>query len=391
MGEKERIRAKVLEMVKQNQITLKSAGLTMRVSYRQAKRLYSAYQKEGDAGLVHGNCGRVSNNRTAEIIREQVLEAYRTRYHDFGPTFAAEKLGEVEGIHLSVSTVRNLLIQAGEWHGLRQRKQYRSRRERRSCFGELVQFDGSHHDWFEGRGAYCCLITMIDDATNTRLSRFFDGETIEGAMTVLSCWIRTYGIPEALYCDKKNAFVLTREPSDAELLQGITEPKSHFGRACEKLGVVVIAAHSPQAKGRIERNHGIDQDRLIKEMRLLGISTIEEANQFLEKTYLPKMNQKFSRPPAQPEDMHVPLGVVCLKNIMCLEYERVIGNDFVIRYEKRLFQILKPKNDKSFPRPKDKVTVRITLDGMISIIWKEAKLLVKELTNKQGQKSQEAA
>jgi hypothetical protein len=202
---------------------------------------------------------------------------------------------------------------------------------------------------------------------------------------------KKYGIPEALYCDKKNAFVLTREPTDAELLRGITEPKSHFGRACEKLGVQVIVAHSPQAKGRIERNHGIDQDRLVKEMRLLGISTIEEANKFLERTYLPKMNRMFSRLPAQPEDMHVPLGTVNLKNIMCFEYERTVGNDYVVRYEKRLLQILKPKNKKNFPRPKDKITIRITLDGTLSIIWKETKLLVKELTNKEDQEIQMTA
>jgi hypothetical protein len=132
-----------------------------------------------------------------------------------------------------------------------------------------------------------------------------------------------------LYCDKKNAFVLTREATDAELLRGITEPKSHFGRACEKLGVGVTAAHSPQAKGRVERNHGVDQDRLVKELRLAGISTIAEANEFLEKVYLPKMNKKFSRPAAKPEDAHAPLGNANLKNIMCFEYERTVGNDYI--------------------------------------------------------------
>jgi hypothetical protein len=174
---------------------------------------------------------------------------------------------------------------------------------------------------------------MIDDATNTRLSRFFEAETITGAMEVFSYWIRNYGIPEALYCDKKNAFVLTREATDEELLTGILEPKSHFGKACEKLGVQVIAANSPQAKGRVERNHAVDQDRLVKELRLKGISTIQQANQFLEKTYLPKMNLKFSRPAVTQEDAHVPLGKVDLKNILCLEYERTVGNDYVVRFE----------------------------------------------------------
>jgi hypothetical protein len=389
MGEKERLRGKVLEMARQGQMTLKAASVMLRISYRQTKRLYAAYRQEGDAGLVHWNCGRRSNNRTPETVLERAVEAYRRRYSDFGPTFAAEKLAEAEGLTISVSVLRRQLIASGDWKGRRHSTEYRSRRERRACFGELVQFDGSHHKWFEERGPSCCLITMIDDATNTRLSRFFEEETIAGAMTVFSCWIRTYGIPDALYCDRKNAFVLTREPTDAELLAGIIEPKSHFGRACEKLGVQVIAARSPQAKGRVERNHGLDQDRLVKELRLAGISTIAEANRFLEKTYLPKMNRKFSRPAARPEDAHVPLGKVSLKDIMCLEYERTVANNYVIRFETRLFQILKTK--KPLPRPQDKVTIRIGIDGSFAVLWKETKLLVKELTNIQDQKIQGAA
>jgi hypothetical protein len=389
MGEKERLRSKILEMVKKGQITLKAGSVTLRISYRQSKRLYAAYKEEGDAGLIHGNYGRRSNNSTARAVVEKAIQAYRERYNDFGPTFAAEKLAEIEGIPMSVSVLRRYLIASGDWKGLRQSKEYRSRRERRECFGELVQFDGSHHKWFEGRGPSCCLITMIDDATNTRLSRFFEQETIAGAMEVFSCWIRSYGIPNALYCDKKNAFVLTREPSDAEILAGILEPKSHFGRACEKLGVTVIAANSPQAKGRVERNHGVDQDRLVKELRLAGISAISEANLFLEKVYLPKMNRKFSRPAARAEDAHVPLGKVNLKDIMCLEYERTVANNYVIRFETRLFQILKTK--KSLPRPKDKVTIRVNLDGNLSILWKDTKLLVKELTNIQNNKNQKVA
>jgi len=389
MGKKERLRGKILEMVKQSQMTLKAASLMLGLSYRQSKRLYCAYRKEGDKGLIHGNYGRPSNNRTKESILKSALEAYRQRYIDFGPTFASEKLGEEEKITISVSVLRRLLIESGDWKGARHSKEYRSRRERRERFGELVQFDGSHHKWFEERRPSCCLMTMIDDATNTRISRFFEQETLEAGLTVFSCWIRAYGIPEALYCDKKNAFVLTREATDDELLAGILEPKSHFGRACEKLGVTVITAHSPQAKGRVERNHGVDQDRLIKELRLAGISTIAEANQFLEKKYLPKMNKKFSRPAAKPENAHVPLGDVNLKDIMCMEFERTVANNYVIRFETRLFQILKSK--KSLPRPKDKVLVRVRLDGSISVLWKNTILLVKELTNIQDHKNQKAA
>lgn len=244
MGQKELLRSKVMEMVKQGKMTLKAASKTLRISYRQAKRIYSAYRKEGDSGLIHGNYGKASNNHTPEQTLGRALDLYRQKYNDFGPTFAAEKLSETDGLTISVSVLRRLLIESGDWKGARRNAEYRSRRERREHFGELIQFDGSHHKWFEERGSSCCLITMIDDATNTRLSRFFEQETLEGGMAVFSLWIKKYGIPEALYCDKKNAFVLTREPTDAELLAGIPEPKSHFGRACEKLGVQVIAANS---------------------------------------------------------------------------------------------------------------------------------------------------
>ena len=234
MGQKELLRSKVLEMVKQGRITLKAGVKMLKVSYRQGIRLYAAYRKEGDAGLIHGNCGKRSNNRTAETIREAAVKACRDRYADFGPTFACEKPAEEEGIRISVSSLRRLLIQAGDRKGLRRGKEYRSRRERRGCFGELIQFDGSHHKWFEGRGPSCCLMTMIDDATNIRTARFFEQETIQAAMSVFSLWIKSYGIPQALYCDKKNAFVLTREVTDTELLAGITEAKSHFGQACSR-------------------------------------------------------------------------------------------------------------------------------------------------------------
>ncbi|GHV23337.1 hypothetical protein FACS189494_11260 [Spirochaetia bacterium] len=249
MGQKELLRGKMMEMVKQGKKTLKAACGQLKISYRQGIRIFKAYAERGDAGLVHGSLGKPSNRRIAGEDMRKAAELYRTRYSDFGPTFAAEKMAEEDALNISVSTLRRMLIAEGLWRGKRRSREYHSRREPGPRFGELIQFDGSPHDWFEGRGSRCCLITMIDDATRKRCSRFFDEETTAGAMTVLSCWIRTYGIPQSLYCDRKNAFVLTREPTDAELLEGITEPKSHFGRACEKLGIEVIPANSPQAKG----------------------------------------------------------------------------------------------------------------------------------------------
>jgi hypothetical protein len=190
-------------------------------------------------------------------------------------------------------------------------------------------------------------------------------------------------LPKALYCDKKNAFVLTREPTDAEILKGITKPKSHFGKACDKLGIEVIPAKSatqlprPQAKGRVERNHKTDQDRLVKELRLAGISTMEAANTFLERTYLPKMNDKFSVPPAGKEEAHVPLGNTRLDDIFCFEEERVVSNDYVVRHNCRFYQIEKGRN--SLPHPKDKVLVRERLDGVMLIVWHGKPLSIREI------------
>jgi transposase len=377
MGQKELLRGKLMEMVRQKKMRLKTASIELKISYRQAKRIYRSYQEGGDAALLHGNTGKASNRKTGKEIQGKAMALYREKYPDFGPTFASEKLAERDGLHISVSTLRRMLVAEGLWERKRRSSEYRSRRERRACFGELLQFDGSRHDWLEGRGQRCCLITMIDDATNTRLACFFEEETMFGAMTVLKAWITRYGIPQALYCDKKNAFVLTREPTDAELLKGVTKAQSHFGRACEKLGIEVIAANSPQAKGRVERNHGLDQDRLVKELRLAGISTMGQANEFLAKTYLPAMNKKFSRPPARKTDAHVPAGNAKLFEILCEEYERTVSNDYVVRFECRLFQIT--RKNKELPKPKDKVIIRIKLDRSISIIWKGKNLLVEEL------------
>lgn len=373
----ERLRGKMMEMVKRKQKSLKSVSLELGISYRQTKRVYQRYLKGGDEALVHGNKGKPSNHRTDIELIQQALSLYAEKYNDFGPTFAQEKLLENDKLVIGVSTLRRALIKAGLWKSDRNSREYRSRRNAREHFGELVQFDGSNHDWFEGRRKRCCLITLIDDATKIRLSQFFEEETMFGAMIVLKLWINAYGIPESLYCDKKNAFVLTREPTDKELIAGIFRPKSHFGNACDKLGIEVIAANSPQAKGRVERNHGVDQDRLIKEMRLAGISTIEEANTFLLNTYLPKMNKKFSRPPKNADDAHVKVGKLVLDDILCMEHERKVSRDYIIRFECRLFQILPDAKIK--PRPGDAVIVRVRLDSSVHILWKNKPLLVNEI------------
>jgi transposase len=378
----ENIRGKVMEMVKRKFKALKAASLELGVSYSQAKRIYQRYLLGGDEALVHGNKGKASNNKTDETIIAKAVELFREKYSGFGPTLAQETILERDGLEISVNTLRRALLAAGLRKPKKKSSEYRSRRTPRAHFGELVQFDGRHHDCFEGRGALCCLITFIDDATKTRLSQFFDEETLFGAMIVLEMWIKRHGIPEALYCDKKNAFVLTREPTDSEILSGNLKPKSHFGKACDRLGIEVIAANSPQASnqrfaGRVERNHGVDQDRLIKALRLEGIGTIEDADKFLLETYLPKMNAKFSRPARNNDDAHVNLGKIKLDDILCMEFDRRISKDFIVRFETRLFQIL--ESNKPLPRTEDKVLVRVKLDNSVHIVWKDKPLQVKEI------------
>lgn len=376
MGQKELLRSKFMEMVLQKQRTLLNASIALKISYRQAKRIYRVYKKYGDKGLLHGNTGKPSARSKNKKFKKQVIEKYQERYFDFGPTFASEKLLENEKLKIDNETLRRWLIEAGLWKIKRRRNKHRQRRDRRERFGELVQFDGSHHDWFEGRRPKCCLMNMVDDATGITYSFMCEQETSEDAMKLLWDWLKIYGIPQGLYCDRKNAFVIDREPTIEEQLANII-PKTDFEKACDKLGIEIKKAYSPQAKGRVERNHGVYQDRLVKELRLRNISTIEEANEFLVKTYLKKINAKFKKEPLSPEDAHVPLMGLDLKDVFCFEETRVVSNDYIVQYESECYQIL--KENKTKPRPKSKVIVRKWLDKTIHIIWKGKELLVEKI------------
>lgn len=384
MGQKELLRSRVMGMVVEGAISLNEAALRLKISYRQAKRVCRQYRTHGEAGMLHGLSGRASNNHLEPEFLERVIAAYRHSYIGFGPTLAREKLAEREGIHLGVETLRQLLIKEGLWQRKKRARGYHARRCPRERFGELVQFDGSDHDWFEGRGPRCCLMNMVDDATGTTLSFLNPRETTEAAMRLLWAWIERYGIPQAVYCDRKNAFVIDREPTIEEQLNGIT-PMSHFERACERLGIEVIVAYSPEAKGRVERNHGVYQDRFVKELRLEGISTIERANEYLTQRYLPVINAKFAKPPAAPEDAHVPLlSEQDLHDVFCREDRRVVSRDYVIMFEHHLYQI--PKETIPRPRPGERVTVRVWLDGSVHVYWKDKPLHVQEfsLPRKEG-------
>ena len=262
----------------------------------------------------------------------------------------------------------------GLWSRERKRKQHRKRRERRKHFGELVQLDDSFHEWFEERGPQMCLMNLVDDATGTTLSRLHEQETIWAAADVLRAWVEKYGVPQALYTDWKNVYV--REPSEAERLRG-EAPQRQFGRMCAKLGTRILAASSPQAKGRVERNHGTQQDRLIKKLRLRKISTGEEANRYLRQHYLPDHNRRFGRQPASGEDYHRQRPSKAeLDAIFRIEEQRVISNDWVVQYQGRFLQI---ERESRYAPAGGKVVVSEGREGGLQIGYRDRQVKWREI------------
>ena len=371
MSEGEVRRAAILTRVAEGQWTLREAGERMEVSYRQAKRLWKRYRAEGSAGRVHRSAGRASNRAKPPKLRRRVLRLMRGKYSGepgkrFGPTLAAEHLASEDGIGIGVETLRRWMLAEGLGSRERKHRAPRRRRERKAHFGELVQMDGSFHDWLEGRGPRGCLMNMVDDATGRTLCRMGKEETLWAAVGVLEAWIQRYGVPRALYTDGKNVDV--REPSEEERLRG-EEALTQFGRMCRRLGIDIVAASSPQAKGRVERNHGTHQDRLVKKLRRKGIGTHAEANHYLEEEYCPQHNARFAVAPGVPQDYHLPSpGARKLGEIFCLETERVLSNDWVVRHENRFYQV--ERQSQHHAPVKSRVTVCAWEDGRMEIHYR---------------------
>jgi len=374
MSVRELKRHEVMGRVSRKEIGLEDAATLMEVSYRQAKRIWKRYREEGAPGLVHRSAGRPSSRSKPKKLRARALALIREKYSGkigerFGPTLAAEHLSSDDGLEVHPETLRRWMLEAGLWSRQRKHKAHRKRRERQKHFGELVQFDGSQHAWFEERGAKCFLMNMVDDATSRTEALFSEAETIWAAVTVLRKWVSKYGIPKALYTDWKNVYV--QEPTPKQQLRGEV-PVTQFGRMCAKLGIRIIAASSPQAKGRVERNHGTHQDRLIKKMRLKQIASRDDGNHFLP-GYLADHNRRFVSAPQAPEDFHtaVPKGLD-LDEIFRLEETRTISNDWVVSYHARLFQIR--RNSRQHAPARSKVTVCEWQDGRIEIYYREQRM-----------------
>jgi hypothetical protein len=390
MSQKELRRLSVFEQVKAGQKTLKVAADVLGLSYRQCRRSYKRFVAQGEAGLVHGNRGRPSNRRKPEQFKQQVLDRYKHRYKplDFGPTLAAEKLS-AEGLAVHPETLRRWTLAAHLRQKRCRRASHRSWREPKAHFGQLVQMDGSHHRWFGPEQPQACLMTMVDDATGTTLALMDTQETTSLAMRALWAWIERYGIPRALYTDRKNVFITDREPTLEEQLAG-EEPKTAFGKACETLGITIITAHSPQAKGRVERKHQVFQDRFLKELALKRITRISTANTLLCNGFVEGLNEKFAKAPRHPQDYHRPLPQgICLQDVFCFEQTRVVQNDWTLRFENQHYQILETNH--VLPRPKEKVLVRIRLDETLHLLYRGQeleyiKLTAQQLSQRQGER-----
>jgi transposase len=376
MSKRERTRLEVFGRVKRSELRLRKAAELVQLSYRQAKRAFARYRQEGDKGLVHRLRGQPSNRKVDEAKRQAVLALYRERYRDFGPTLAAEYLAK-EGLRVSVETLRLWLLAARLWQGKRKRAPHRSWRARKEHLGEMVQMDGSHHDWFEGRREWAVLMVMIDDATNRTYARFFEAETTEAAMTMVCHYTMQYGLPRSLYVDRDSIYRVNREATVDETLAG--DPAlSQFARAMKELGVELICAHSPQAKGRVERRNGVLQDRLVKALRLEGISDLATANRYLEKTFLPELNARFTVAAKRRADLHrrLPVGVD-LARVLSFQEERVVQNDWTVRWRKRWFQLTAANQRWSMVRKR--VLVCEQLDGTIRLFYHGRELVWQEL------------
>lgn len=375
MSRKERDRIAIMVGIQQGRLTLRAAAQVLGLSYRQTRRVWRRYQAQGDAGLVHRGRGRPGPRRTPPALRARIVARYRERYGDFGPTLAAEYLRDKDGLEVDHETLRRWLLAEGVRTVRRRRQRHRQWRERKTCFGEMLQLDGSHHDWLEGRRPPCVLMVGVDDATNRLRARFFEEETTQASYDTFEDWGRHHGLPRAVYVDRDSIYRCEGAPSVADQLAG-RAPRTQFGRAMEQLGVRLILAGSPQAKGRVERMNGVLQDRLVKALRLEGINDLESANRYLDREFLPALNRRLAREPAQAADVHRPVPAN-LEEILSWEEQRVVQRDWTVAWQGRWYQIERSEQRRNLVgRP---ITVRRLRDGRLQLVDRGQKLRWREL------------
>ena len=364
MSQKEAVRAQVMELLTTGKIDQKQAALRLAVSVRQIKRIVKRYREAGLAGLISKKRGTPSNRRLTDAMRQMAIEAIGAHYRDFGPTLACEKLRDRHDIALSVESTRNLMIGAGFW---KPRKGARvcahPMRERRARLGEMIQIDGSPHDWFEGRGEYCTLLVFIDDATGKLMQLYFvPTETTLGYLHVLHDHVKAHGVPAALYSDKHSIFRVNSRDADPDA-------ETQFSRAARELGIECIHANSPQAKGRVERANQTLQDRLVKEMRLAGINNMDEANAWLP-AYINEYNQRFAVVPKDPQDAHLPYQGTegSLRRILSVHVAKKLSKNLSFQHEGQLIQI--QTSGKGLALREANVTLCQHFDDTQELLWR---------------------
>jgi len=364
MSQKERERLKVLHRLDKGELSCCDAAESLGITERHLYRLRARYRTDGDEGLIHRLRGCLSNRCYSRKVRTCVLELYRERYSDYGPTLFAEMIAKEHSTDLPLidhETLRRWLLKASLWTAERTRIAHRRKRERREQIGSLVQFDGSDHDWFEGRAPRCCLLVAIDDASGRVFMRFARSENAHDVLLTLRQYIERYGIPREIYTDKATIY---HPPSKGEKLTDV-------GRALNRLGVRMIVAHSPQAKGRVERSNRTHQDRLVKALRRHNISTIDAANRFLEQVYLKDHNDRFACCDGL-KDIHRPSDGLDFNNIFCFETTRRVYNDFTITLNASFIQL--ERSATPLPPPGRSVIVRWWLDNSLHIFFNDEEL-----------------
>ena len=370
LSRKEIDRLMLISQIEQEKISVLEASRLLGLSQRQIYRILKRVKTEGSKGIVHKLRGRKSNRGYPEELREKIIRIYRKQYSDYGPTLFSEMLEEYHNISLNRETVRNWLRQRSITTSLRKKRPHRRKRERRSCLGELLQFDGSYHDWFEGRGAESCLLNCVDDATGRVYLKFALSENTQDVLLTMWEYVNKYGIPRSIYTDRASVYYAKGKLTD-------------FGRAMKQLNIELIIAKSPQAKGRVERFNRTLQDRLIKALRREGISNIAEANKYLQKSFIREFNQRFAVNPELP-DVHRTAKGYKLENIFCYKTSRQVRNDYTINLNGGYIQLL--KGVAPLPKPKQDVTICKWFNGQMHIYFNEQQISYKSLKAKPGKK-----
>jgi hypothetical protein len=380
MTQADRDRLLVLKKARKELITQRQAATELNLTERHVRRLLSGLKSQGDGSVIHGLRNRPSNRKLSEEVREKIVRILSKEYSDFGPTFASEYLAEKHKLGIGREALRQVMISAGLWHPRTQKVEtVHQWRARRSCRGELVQWDTSEHAWLEDRGEKLYLIAMIDDATSELLAQFAPHDSTAENMRLLWAYLEKNGRPVAFYTDKASLFrtapKVARDVKQLPRDEREPLPPTQIGRALRELGIVWLAAHSPQAKGRIERSFGTMQDRLVKSLRVAGASTLTEANRYLEQDFLPWWNQHLVVAPANPTDAHRPLSAEHdLAAALSRVETRQVANDYTLRFEGQMYQIARA--DVSTGLRGATVRIECRLDGSLWVRFRERYLAV---------------